>query len=418
MGASPSGERATPTRKSQDLCYTMGACRSVEGNLGPSNREDPKNPLLVCYRVKYLKLEFFVTITMLGKYLYTPLYEQYYFNNYGAYLLKNTSFLFPNHSFCVSSDMINLYLSDNNSYKLDETYSSDLVAYGEIVNRFPAILTTLILGPLTDRLGRRIGLFFPTLGITLQGILSIIIIYFDLNPYYFILANFVGGIFGNTAAILASAFSYIADTSSPRWRSLRIGAVESALAFGEGFGQFLGGYWLQSINCNFIPPMVLYIGCNIFLMVYIIFIPESLTTTERKEIVKKNPKGIKAYMEGLRIFSGRLSLSSTWKLYATFISVNILLFNILGAKLISVYFLKAIPFSFNALQIGFYQSIKSISQGISILIFVGILTILSKSDAWIMFVSAVVNVTCNILTGFSRKAWQVYAGKVKSNFLP
>lgn len=322
--------------------------------------------LLVSCRAKAPAVEMVLVVFMLSRHLYIPLYEQYYYFSYGSEILRNTSFDFYNkgRSFCMSSDLIDQYTGNNNSYKIDESFSNDLVVYGQIASTIPSILATLLFGPLTDRFGRKIGLFFPAIGATLQGIFSALIIHYSLDPYYFILANFVGGVFGGFTCILAASFSYIADVSSPRWRSLRIGVIEAALAYGSGAGQFIGGYWLHKIDCNSIPPLCFYVGCNLFIMVYILLlVPESLSCSEREILCSRNPRGIKTYIQGLKLYCGDLSLSATWKLYVATVVISVAVINIYGALLVDVYFFETLKFEFNSLQIGIYQSVRSASQG-------------------------------------------------------
>lgn len=368
--------------------------------------------LLTIYRAKIITVEVAVVLFVLGRSLYMPLCEQYFYHRYGAELLGNTSFVFPNGSFCVSSEMINNYTGNNNSYKLDESFSNHLVAYTQIANIVPSVLVTVILGPLTDRYGRKIGIVLPALGVALQSIFSIFIVAYTLHPYYFVIANFIGGMFGNFTCILAASFSYIADISTPRWRSLRIGVIEAGLAFGACFGHLLGGYWLDKDNCNYVYPLCFCAACNITIVLYIsIFVPESLSSTEREVMRLKNPKGFRAYIEGFKLYLGGLSLSSTWKLWVATIAANLAVLNIFGAEIVDVYFLKALPFNFDAFLIGIYQALRSLSQGLASLFILGILVTLKVGDAWIMLIATLFHVGCNILVGFSRTGWQLFTSK-------
>lgn len=198
----------------------------------------------------------------------------------------------------------------------------------------------------------------PVLGTILQNILAVLIVYFDLQPYYFILSNFIGGASGSFTCLLASSCSYVADISSPRWRSLRIGFIEAGLAFGGSVGSLFGGYWLRKINCNFLPPLWFFVGCNGLILVYAMcLIPESLTRSEREKLRSNNPKGIKSYVQGFKFYFGGLPWRSTWKLYVATLALDLELINVYGAILIDVYFLKALPFDFNPLQIREYDQV-------------------------------------------------------------
>ncbi len=370
---------------------------------------------LTLYRAKIVTVEIAAFLFVLGRALYMPLCEQYFYHRFGADLLRNTSFVFPNGSFCMSSEMIDNYTQSSNSYKLDESSSNHLVAYTQIANTVPSIVVTLIFGPLTDRYGRKIGIVLPAVGVALQSIFSICIVVYSLHPYYFILANFISALFGNFTCLLAASFSYIADVSSPRWRSLRIGIVEAGLAFGSFAGHLLGGYWLDKVNCNYVYPLVFCASCNISIVLYIsLLIPESLSSTEREAMRLKNPKGLRAYFEGFKLYFGGLSLSSTWKLYVATITANLAVLNVFGAEIVDVYFLKALPFDFNAFQIGIYQALRSASQGIASLLILVILVILKVGDAWIMLIATLFNVGSDILIGVSRKSWQLFASKESS----
>ena len=313
--------------------------------------------------------------------------------------------------------MITNYTGNNESYKLDQSFSNNLLAYGQIANKVPAIVVTLMFGSLTDRFGRKVGVCLPAVGYSLQCIFAIFIIKYNLNPYYFILANFISGIFGDFTGIIASCFSYVADISSLKWRSLRIGVIEGSIAFAGSAGDFLGGYWLNQIHCNYIPPLIFCVACNLSIVAYmVLLVPESLTRSEREKIVNKNPKGIKKYAQGFKLLCGGLPPVSTWKVYVAMLMDILIVLNVWGNNLLSVYFLKTPPFSFNPQQIGLYQAIRSISQGLASIFIVGLLAALKVNDAWTMLIAALISGGCSMLIGFSSKAWQVYTSETKKNF--
>lgn len=236
-------------------------------------------------RVVLVRVEVVTAVFVLGTSFYTPLAEQYYYHSYGYGQLKNTSFVFPNGSVCISSEMINNYTGNNDSYKLDQTFSSHLLIYGQVVFTISSVFVTIALGSLTDIFGRKIGLALPSLGGMMQGLWSLLVVKFNLSPYYFIIGYFVSGMTGGYASAIASATSYIADVSSLRWRTLRIAIIESGIAFGRGMGQLTVGYWLEESKCNFIPLLCFYTALFAFLSIYGILIPD--THSERKE---RNPK--------------------------------------------------------------------------------------------------------------------------------
>lgn len=78
--------------------------------------------------------------------------------------------------------------------------------------------------------------------------------------------------------------------------------------------------------------------------------------------------------------------------------------------MISLYFLKALPFDFDAFRIGIVQSMQSFCRALSNAVLVVILVLIEVPDTTIMLLALLVSNTCVILLGLSKKNWQVYAG--------
>ena len=248
-----------------------------------------------------------------------------------------------------------------------QTYSNNLVLYGQLASRIPAMISVLILGPLSDRYGRKLLLISAMIGTLLQSIVALVIIGFHLTPYLFILASFLTGIFGDFTGLIAGSFSYIADVSSPKWRAFTIGITEGMFAVGGAAGQFLSGYWLSENNCNFLPLMGLEVACcSATLLLTIFLVPESLPREERLKRVAEKPKGLKLVLNGLKMFLGRVPQYSAWKLWAVIVIIVLPMVNSTGSILISVYFLKAPPFDVDSKVIGIFQALESVSQAVSV----------------------------------------------------
>lgn len=369
-------------------------------------------PFLACVALRssmIITVEPAILLFFFARFLYLPLYEQYYYISYGREILQNTSFLFPNSSFCLNSAQVDLY-AGNGSYKFVETKSNDLVFYGQIATRIPSILVSICLGPLSDRIGRKPIIVIAGIGTTLQGVLSVLIVRYRWNPYYFILTNFIAGVTGNFTAVLSSGLAYLSDISSTKWLGMRLGFLETAYSIGGGLGLFFAGYWLQQNNCDFIPPLCLYAACNAAVVVYIAFcIPESLSRSERRDMSAKHSKGM---WTGIKIFLGCVPKYSAWRLWFASLINNLMALNVAGAVLLAVYFLKCPPFDLNTQMIGMYQGIQSASRAISNAVLMSILSAISMSEAAIALFALLFHSTCNLLTGLSTKSYQVYISEL------
>ena len=370
----------------------------------------PFRGCLALRRARVITVEPAFFLFMWARHLYLPLYEQYYYVHYGSQILQNTSFPFPNGTFCLNSSQMDTY-AGNGSFKTVETYSNNLVVYGQVANRIPSIIASIIFGPLSDHFGRKPFLVLTGVGTALQGSIALLVVYFQWNPYYFIIGNFISGAMGDFPGILAAGLSYIADISSQRWRGLRMGIVEALSGIGAALGPFLAGIWLQKNSCDFIPVLGFYTASSVVVALYCLFcIPESLTKTEREALTANNPKGCKSLMRGINIYFGFVSKYSAWKLWIAFLVANLLILIGAGSMYISVYFLKAPPFDLNAQTIGMYQSVQCLSRGMANIVLMGIFSAIQMPEAIIALIAMLFNCGGNLLTGFSRKVYQVYAG--------
>ena len=387
--------------------------------MGSSETREKRSPYLsrpfhacvALWRSKFITVEPAILLFFFARYLYLPLYEQYYYVSYGSQILHNTSFPFPNGTFCLNSSQVDRY-AGNGSYKWVETKSNDLVFYGQIATRIPQIVISIFLGPLSDQIGRKPIIIFAGVGTTIQGILSIVIVKFQWNPYYFILTNFIAGMMGNFTAILSSGLAYLSDISSEKWRGLRLGILETVYSIGAGLGFLSTGYWLQLNTCNFIPPLCLYTALNFAIIVYIAFcIPESLSKSQRKELAAKNPNGLKSMLNGIRIFLGCVPRYSVWRLWAASLINNLMALNVAGAVLLAVYFLKCPTFDLSAQMIGMYQGIQSVSRALTNVVLMSIFSAIEVPEAALALIALLFHSGCDLLTGFSAKVYQVYIGQ-------
>ncbi len=159
---------------------------------------------------------------------------------FGTSLLQNTSFPLLNSSqpYCLNNSEIVKYASEAESHQV-QSLSNTLLTYGQLANRVPSIIIVFIIGPLSDRYGRKAVLLVSAIGLVLQSVLAVVITMQNLSPYWFILANLLTGVCGDITGILAGAFSYVSDVSSRKWRSFRIGYTCAVFEVGIALGSFL-----------------------------------------------------------------------------------------------------------------------------------------------------------------------------------
>ncbi len=358
-----------------------------------------------------IKVEPLVFLYLFVWSFYSPLYQQYYYVRFGTSLLQNTSFPLLNSSqpYCLNNSEIVKYASEAQSHQV-QSLSNTLLTYGQLANRVPSIIIVFIIGPLSDRYGRKAVLLVSAIGLVLQSILAVVITMQNLSPYWFILANLLTGVCGDITGILAGAFSYVTDVSSRKWRAFRVGYTCAMFEVGVALGSFLCGLWLSNTNCDFIPPMWLVLGGSIGIVVWIlILVRESLTDEDKVKAKETHPHLYTVFLNGLKLFVKGPSL---WKRWAAVITLDLLFLNAIGNSLVIVYFLKAPPFDAEPVTIGIYQGLVSVSSAVcaSVVIFVTSV-VLKFPDSVNAFLGVFFQFAANILMGFARTNLEIYISK-------
>ena len=325
--------------------------------------------------------------------------------------LQNTSYPFPNSSFCITKKELNHYGGNGTSDSVEQS-ANYLILYGQVANTLPSVVAALAFGPLSDRFGRKPIIIVISCGAVTQGLGVIGIIHFRLNEYYFLLTNAISGITGGFTSILTLCFSYIADVSTLKQRTWRIGVVESMIFLGGGIGQWSGGYWLQEQNCSFEQPMWLYMAVNCLIIGYILLLlPESKNKAERSEHAKNRPSGFAVLIEGFRIFFGRVREYSVWRLWTALLCINIYMLNKAGTALITTFFLLTDPLDWGPETIGIYGLVSQMSHGVSLVLILPIFVFIGLSDALIVLIGLAVACSMSVFTGFVKVTWEMLLGE-------
>ena len=356
---------------------------------------------------KVITVEPAIFLFMFARGIFNPLYQQYYYWVYGSDILRNTSFNFPSGTYCVNSTVVETY-AGNDTYKVVESHSNELLIYSQLASRIPSTLVVLLLGPLTDRLGRKPVMIMAAFGMATQGAVAIVLVHFKTNVLYFMIAHFVGGVMGGYAGFTTACFAYVTDISSTKWRSFRLGVLEATFMLAGGLGDFILGFWLRQKNCDFILPLWLFLACNLGAVAYIFFVPESLAKEKREKTKLKNPR---MYLQGIKIFFGRIPQYQAWRINVANIFYIISIFALGGAKMLTVYFLKALPFDFDTLLIGIYELAQALSRTVSNSVLLVILVALKVPDAVIGMIGLAVTCVCYLLTGLAKRHYQIFTSK-------
>lgn len=127
-----------------------------------------------------------------------------------------------------------------------ETLSAQWNLYMNLGLYSVGLLSVPLLGSWSDVAGRRPVLLLCSLGLTLQTVISVLVMYLRLPVFYFVIGYVITGLFGDSTILMAISYSYMADTVSEKWLTLRATILEASLGISGMLASIIGGEWLKA----------------------------------------------------------------------------------------------------------------------------------------------------------------------------
>jgi len=133
-------------------------------------------------------------------------------------------------------DNINHYDKENDQVQEEVT---TINLYFTFLSAFPCILMSIIIGPWSDKNGRKPVLLIPILGHIIAQFVYIANVYFWSARAEYNLLSAMYSVFGGTTTLLIGVYSYIADTTDTETRTSRVALLDVAIICGWTSGNFL-----------------------------------------------------------------------------------------------------------------------------------------------------------------------------------
>ena len=390
--------------------------------------------LAACCRAKIITVEPVIFLFMFSLYLYEVMFQLYVFNTYGRQEINKifpgnettsqhgASAAAPQHGNdtllgeCLTTDRFD-NLTGNHT--LGNEVQIKTVILGLIVGttaRLPSIVATLILGPISDRFGRKPAIILVVFGLILHSTVVLVIVEKSLDLHFLILSAGLRGLSGGMAGILTASYSYVADISSKRWLTIRLGVLESMNFIAGSLSLIIGGVLIHYSNCQFDVTAILSLACVVAALPYVLIaLPESLERDERKGVREEREKarsrtlGPKALLRGFQIFFGKhYSRCKLWLcLFIMFITVA----NISGTTSVIILYLLRDPLHWNPLQIGAFLGSNEFVHGLGLIVLLPILVHCGTKDSIIVVLSVFLTCMMDACLGLATKTWQVFVGE-------
>ncbi|XP_068174421.1 proton-coupled folate transporter-like [Antennarius striatus] len=127
-----------------------------------------------------------------------------------------------------------------------ETLTSHWFLYINLAGFCLGMFVVPLLGSWSDLAGRRTVLILPNLGLALQAVIYLVVMYLKLPVGYFLVGRILSGFTGDFNAILAGCFSHVADISDSKSLAFRMAILESCLGISGMLASIIGGQWKQA----------------------------------------------------------------------------------------------------------------------------------------------------------------------------
>ncbi|XP_063417699.1 lysosomal proton-coupled steroid conjugate and bile acid symporter SLC46A3-like [Mytilus trossulus] len=228
-------------------------------------------------------------------------------------------------------------------------------AYCHLAQSIPVLLMSLLVGSWGDKIGRRAALIVPTFGLFFKAAFFAIAIKLEWSIYTFIIAFFVDGLCGMWITLIAAAYSFAADlTKYGKSRLFGIIMIELTLGMGVTIGALSSGYVIKYLG--FFYGSVLIVGVTCFIAFLIIFLPESVQTTEKLTSISQ----IEYLKKSISFYTKKDPLRYKYIILAVVFALNVT--PAIGRINVQSLYVLNSPFCWNAVLIGLFGALRSFVQ--------------------------------------------------------
>lgn len=369
--------------------------------------------VLQCWSAKIVTVEPLFFIYSFGVAFFIPMFQQYLYQRNGHARIRN--YTTSEEYFCLNSSYLDS-IAGNGTNDAVEGDSTRLVFYVTITDIVTSVIAGLVIGPLTDRYGRKVGLLLASLSSLLGTVVIVCTVYLSLDLHFFILTSFVSASLGGYLVMSMATLAYIADVSTTETRTLRIGVLQAVHNVAQTLAFVLSGVWLQETECDFRPLVWVIVVCYSLCILYTIFMfPESLSHKQRMSRTKDKAKRLSAIWSGMLLFFRPKLVTA--KLWVGLLALCIAQVNLNGALMISTFFFIHKPLQWPPAQIGYFSSYNSMLHGAMLTVGLPVALVLGLSDLLLCVAALLISSGAYTLVGLVTSSWQMYASKYLRMFV-
>ena len=274
--------------------------------------------------------------------------------------------------------------------------------YFVIVTSVAAFISTILMGFLSDVIGRKYIMVLPPIGLFFRCALYMVVIQFHIDVRVLFLSAFVEGITGWFSTVNFVCFTYLADITTKESRTLRMAGMTFFYSISDACVSILSGYWIK--QSGYFYPLILPLCLCLANIIYIIIaVPETLESSSSVQVRNLNPARV------YRLIFGQKTSKRHIKLPALLFLA--LLFGLAdeGHWAVETLFLLNAPLCWDSVMIGLYTTAREVIRSFSKVFSVFVLEKFMK-DSYMLAVASFFYAASQVLQAFSVTTVMMFLG--------
>jgi len=222
----------------------------------------------------------------------------------------------------------------------------------------PALISTVLLGPFSDKAGRKVALIPALIGEVIRMAGNALVVYYELPLWVMLLAFFIDGVLGSAGGVMMACFSYLADITTSKQRTMRLLILEMCMALGVIASQVAIGHMVE--NLGFFWPMFTITVINVINLIYAIFLlPETIERDQQARLFT-----MEHIKNSLHLYVVNDWKERRWKLQLCLLTFTIFTMVENGTQEVTTLYLMNSPLCVGPVFIGYFNSIRYACQNV------------------------------------------------------
>lgn len=299
-------------------------------------------------------------------------------------------------------------------------YSTDQIRVQQKASRYillfnialtvPAMLTACFLGAWSDKRGRKGPLVVASIGSSLASLIILLAIHWELPIYVFMIASGMAGLSGYYPTVTLAILAYVADTSKPESRALKLGILEAITFICGTIVQFSSGLWIKNYGYDSVYMVILTVHL-LNLLYVVIFLPESLPTELKQNTAICSCDSLKPIvLVYIRKRVGR------WVLFSLLICAVLVYLTSFVVQALLVLYCKKAPLCWGESLIGYFSGTLLFSKAVGAIVGILLCSWLGISNFGATQLGVLFLMASLVMIGFSRTKLEMFLATVLGFF--